>query len=162
MTKQHYVDLANYNSWANNIVFNWLTEITEAQWNQPIVSSFESIAATALHIASAEKAWLERFEQKPFTWLASSFIGSKEGLLEIWKKASIDLKSFVDKFDEKDLEQTLTFKRLNGEENTMPFYQMFAHVFNHSTYHRGQLVTMLRQVGFTNVGSTDILSYYRK
>ena len=40
--------------------------------------------------------------------------------------------------------------------------QVFAHVVNHGTYHRGQLVTMLRQVGFSNVGSTDLLGIYRR
>ncbi|WP_223233283.1 DinB family protein [Chitinophaga sp. CF418] len=32
---------------------------------------------------------------------------------------------------------------------------------NHSTYHRGQLVNMLRQVGFTQLSSTDLATYYR-
>jgi len=41
-------------------------------------------------------------------------------------------------------------------------YEILSHVFNHSTYHRGQLVTLFRQVGFTDVTSTDLLLYYRK
>jgi uncharacterized damage-inducible protein DinB len=39
---------------------------------------------------------------------------------------------------------------------------LFAHVVNHATYHRGQLVTMLRQVGFTDVSATDFLGFYKK
>jgi uncharacterized damage-inducible protein DinB len=60
-----------------------------------------------------------------------------------------------------ELTKNLDFKRLNGTAYSMPFYQLFAHVVNHATYHRGQLVTMLRQSGFVNVGSTDLLGYYR-
>ena len=64
-------------------------------------------------------------------------------------------------FDENNLQVNLDFKRLNGDAYSMPYYQMLAHVFNHSTYHRGQIVTMLRQVGFTDVGSTDMLGFFR-
>ena len=73
-----------------------------------------------------------------------------------------NLKSFIEKFDETKLPVNLSFKRLNGDPYEMPHYQVFAHVFNHSTYHRGQIVTMLRQVGFAGVGSTDMVGFFRK
>ena len=34
-------------------------------------------------------------------------------------------------------------------------------VMNHSTYHRGQLVTLLRGAGFTALSTTDLISFYR-
>ncbi|HRI20565.1 MAG TPA: DinB family protein, partial [Panacibacter sp.] len=71
------------------------------------------------------------------------------------------LKAFISEFDENELQTKLDFKRLNGDAYSMPHYQLFAHVLNHSTYHRGQLTTMMRQVGFTKVGSTDLLGFYR-
>ena len=69
---------------------------------------------------------------------------------------------FIDAFDESNFDTNLDFKRLNGDAYSMPYYQLFAHVVNHATYHRGQLVTMLRQAGFTNVSATDLLGVYRK
>ncbi|MEO5581794.1 MAG: DinB family protein, partial [Saprospiraceae bacterium] len=51
--------------------------------------------------------------------------------------------------------------RLNGEPYEMSFEHVFAHVFNHSTYHRGQILLMVRQVGYEQVGSTDMLGYFR-
>jgi uncharacterized damage-inducible protein DinB len=72
------------------------------------------------------------------------------------------LKKFVEGYNEDALMDKLVFRRINGDRYEMPHYQVFAHIFNHSTYHRGQLVTMLRQVGFTDVGSTDKLGFYRK
>jgi uncharacterized damage-inducible protein DinB len=47
-----------------------------------------------------------------------------------------------------------------GGEGQMEFQQTFSHVVNHSTYHRGQLVTLLRQTGFTQLSSTDLATYY--
>ena len=162
MTKQYFKELAEYNVWANNIVCSWLDQINDEQWNKEIISSFNSIQETVLHIISAEKAWLERFEQKPVEWLQFTYKGSKEEHIILWKKISANLKDFIDGFDESKLEEILDFKRLNGDAYSMPHYQLIAHVINHSTYHRGQLVTMLRQAGFTTVGSTDLLGVYRK
>jgi uncharacterized damage-inducible protein DinB len=35
------------------------------------------------------------------------------------------------------------------------------HVVNHSTYHRGQIATMLRQLG-TKAIPTDLIAYHRE
>ncbi len=160
MIKKYLIELADYNSWANDIVCNWLSQIDNTQWEKPIESSFSSIAKTCLHIASAEHAWYLRIERKPFEWIANSFNGEKEDLLKLWNEISTNLNQVAKSFDETNLTQILHFTRLNGEKKSQPFYQIFAHVFNHSTYHRGQLVTMLRQVGFTKVSTTDLLSFY--
>ena len=37
------------------------------------------------------------------------------------------------------------------------------HGMNHSSiYHRGQVVTMLREVGYTDISTLDMISYYRQ
>jgi uncharacterized damage-inducible protein DinB len=163
MNKEYFIQLAEHNIWANKIVHGWFNEITDEQWKRPIVSSFESIEATALHIAGAETAWQGRLnnEASP-VWLPNVFKGNKEELLPLWQKASAGLKAIVENFEVKKFEDSLQFKRLNGEQVSLKYYEIFAHVFNHSTYHRGQLVTMLRQVGFTGITSTDIMTYFRK
>jgi uncharacterized damage-inducible protein DinB len=162
MTKPYFIQLADYNCWANNIVCNWLSQISDAQWQQPVVSSFGSIQATVLHVICAEHIWVGRMAQSAnLDWLPASYKGSREQHIELWKNTAQRLKDFVTGIDENRLQLNFTFKRVSGEENTMPYYQTLAHVFNHSSYHRGQLVTMLRQVGFTGVQSTDLLNYYR-
>ncbi len=160
MTKTYFIELANYNIWANDIVCSWLEQISDEQWKQEVVSSFNSIQETVLHLISAEHIWVQRLDKLEKTeWLASTYKGTKEEHIALWKQASANLKKMVVDFDENNLPVKFDFKRINGEVNTLKYYQAFAHVFNHSTYHRGQLVTMLRQVGFTNVGSTDMLVF---
>jgi uncharacterized damage-inducible protein DinB len=161
MTKQYFKEIAEYNLWANTIVCDWLEQITDEQWNKEIFSSFNSIQETVLHIISAEKAWLQRFKKQPVEWLQSTYRGTKNEHIKLWKDNSAELKAFIDAFDENDFNKNLDFKRLNGDAYSMPYYQLFAHVVNHATYHRGQLVTMLRQAGFRNVSSTDLLGVYR-
>lgn len=162
MTKEYFKELAAYNIWANSIACGWIGQINDTQWNEEIVSSFNSIRETVLHIISAENAWLQRFHKKVHVeWIQSTFMGTKDEHIALWKKTSMAVKDFIDAFDEKELNTKLDFKRLNGKAYSMPYYQLFVHVVNHATYHRGQLVTMLRQAEYTNVSSTDLLAYYR-
>jgi uncharacterized damage-inducible protein DinB len=162
MNKAYFLELANYNIWANNKMIGWLSEINEVQFKQSIVSSFGSIAGNALHIASAEKVWLNRLEENPApTWLAGEFNGDRETLFTIWKKGSEEIKLFIQNFDENNLQNKLKFKRLNGDENELAYYQIFSHVLTHSIFHRGQFVTLLRQVGYTKVSGTDMLDFYK-
>lgn len=163
MTKQYFIELADYNMWANDLVLAWLDNINGEQWDKQVESSFNSIGETVLHIVSAESIWLERLNKlESPQWLQSTFEGTKDETTALWKKSSAGLKKFIDGFNESAIMDKLVFKRLNGDRYEMPRYQVFAHVFNHSTYHRGQLVTMLRLVGYADVSSTDMLIFFRK
>jgi uncharacterized damage-inducible protein DinB len=162
MNKKYFTTLAGYNHWADNSAIEWLTQINDEQWNQVITSSFSSIRQTAIHIASAEKIWIDFWRNVPDpVYLSAEFNGTKNDLIEIWKKASAGLKDFIDEYPEENYLQQVTVRKPNGEIGRIEFFQTLPHVINHSTYHRGQLVTMLRQVGFTKFSSTDLFTYYR-
>ena len=161
MSKAYFIELAEYNIWANAIAHSWLEQISDEQWERPIVSSFNGIHDTVLHVAGAEKIWLDRLNNiKEPVPLVTVFKGSKEELLDIWTLSAQGLKTFVENFEEKDLHGELTYKRINGQVFTNKYSHLFSHIFNHSTYHRGQLVTMLRQVGSTNTSSTDMIGFF--
>lgn len=139
---------------------DWLSQISEEQWSQKLIGSFESIEATAIHTAGAEKIWFERLHNQANSFLTLTFKGDKNALIEIWKNASENLTNYVSKTSEEDLKKIFAYKNLKGEDFSRVQYQAIAHVFNHSTYHRGQLVNYLRQVGFTEVGTTDLIYFY--
>jgi uncharacterized damage-inducible protein DinB len=162
MDKKYFMELAAYNNWADNTAMEWLHQITDEQWNQVITSSFSSIKQTAIHIASAEKIWVDFWEKVPDpVYLSGEFKGTKNDLIAIWEKASAALKFFVEKNPEENYRQHITFKYPRGGEGAMEFWQTFSHIINHSTYHRGQLVTLLRQAGFAKFSSIDLATYYR-
>ena len=161
MTKQYFMTLAEYNIWANDIVHSWLEKISDDQWAQTINSSFPSLSATALHTAGAETIWFDRLSKAAEPrWLPNMIKGDKKEVQDAWRNASASLKSFIENFDESKLEESVSFKRPDGNTYQLQHYQIFAHVFNHSTYHRGQIVTMLRQTGFTSVHSIDQSTYF--
>ena len=51
---------------------------------------------------------------------------------------------------------------LKREMFKQPVWQMILHVFNHGTYHRGQLINMLRQLGVEKISQTDFIVWSRK
>lgn len=162
MSKIYFIELSEYHIWANDRVCNWLERISEEQWNQPVVSSFNTLYETILHIAGAEKIWAERLLKNPRPEiLGETFHGSKEDLIKTWKEISLSLKRIIEAMPDDQFQQKLLFKNTKGIEYNQPYYQLLAHVINHTTYHRGQVVTMLRQVGFTDVTSTDMTTFFR-
>ena len=56
----------------------------------------------------------------------------------------------------------LRYRTFNGEEMESAFSQMLQHVVNHATYHRGQVTTMLRQLGAPAPKSQDLIRFYRE
>jgi uncharacterized damage-inducible protein DinB len=161
MNKKYFTGLAAYNCWADQIVMGWLDQIDQQQWNQIITSSFSSIRQTAIHIASAEKIWIDFWTMAPDpVYLSAHFDGTKQDLMDIWKETSQGLQNFINNYPEENYLQPVTFRYPRGGTGQLEFWQTFSHIINHSTYHRGQLVTLLRQVGFINLRSIDLATYY--
>src|ERR1700689_3822285 len=60
-----------------------------------------------------------------------------------------------------DLHRIVQYKTVAGTAQAQPLWQMLQHVANHSTYHRGQVTTLLRQLG-AKATSTDLIAFYRE
>lgn len=161
MTQQYFTALAAYNSWANDKAMAWLYELSNEQWEQLLTSSFGSVMQTAIHIASAEKIWIDFWTKAPNpVYLSSHFGGSKTELINTWKTASAEVYDFIKNCPEEHYNTPVTFVYPRGGSGQLLYWQTFVHILNHSTYHRGQLVTLLRQVGFTQMSSIDLATYY--
>ena len=59
---------------------------------------------------------------------------------------------------EQVLKEPITYENPPGTSWTYSVRQVLLHVVNHSTYHRGQVASMLRQLG-TVPPATDLLIY---
>ncbi|PWB23974.1 DinB family protein [Flavobacterium sp. HTF] len=161
MNADYFRMLADYTIWADTIVIEWLNQLNDDQWNQNITSSFSSIRQTALHIASAEKVWIDFWKCEPVpVFLAVDFNGTNKDLINIWREASKGMKKFIDECPEDNYLKDVIFSYPRGGEGKMQFWQTVSHIVNHSTYHRGQLVTLLRQIGLTNLSSIDLATYF--
>ena len=154
--------LAKYNLWANEQLAPRLQTLTEEQLHQHIESSFPSIVKTVAHIHGAEDVWRQRLlNVKPTTFYKLSDNAVGVGEVNKWMEASQRLTELILSYDENALVDTVDYYRFDGSAQNSFRWQMIQHCVNHSSYHRGQLITMMRQVGMTSVPGTDMISFYR-
>ena len=151
-------NLANYNSWANIQLILWLQNLSEINLNQPVKSSFSTIKLTLLHIWNAEKFWLSFLQNKPSEKFVESYEGNVDVFLNSITKQSIDLENYILSLNEEKLNEIVSIDTpwLKGDQ---PCSTFIYHVFNHSTYHRGQLITMGRGLGLVNPPNTDFSKF---
>ena len=149
----------SYNLWANKIILD-LLENNSSLLDKEVKSSFTSLRKTAYHIWSAEEIWHKRLngESPP------SLPQPGNDFSEFSKQLSLRSQSFIDRVKEKDEThfQTLcSYKDTRGNSYSNPQWQMIMHCMNHSTYHRGQIITLLRELGLTTIPPTDLIVYIR-
>jgi len=155
-------DHADYNLWANTQFVNWLKTKPLELMEREIPSSYPTLRDTLIHIWGAEQIWLERLRLiPPTTFLAHRFNGTVEDVFEGIVRQSEEFANYLQDLPDADFQEICTFKLLNGTEDSRPRSKMIHHCLNHSTYHRGQIVTMARTLGLTDPPSTDYIKYVR-
>jgi uncharacterized damage-inducible protein DinB len=153
---------AAYNVWANNRILKFAAGLNQEQLDIEIVSSFKTVRKTLYHIYDAEQIWYERIKQvKQIDWPPSKHFASDISLLELIK-SSENLQYLVNDLGLEGLKSKTHYKDLKGNEFETSNTDIFHHVFNHSTFHRGQVITMLRQLEATEIPSTDFIAYVRQ
>lgn len=161
--KELLLQYAKYNIWANKLLIDVMQSLDEGAVDREIVSSFPSVRATVYHMWGAEYIWLQRLQlaERP-GWLPTEFTGTFEEACAEWQKTSVAMLEFVEKqYDDVALAHVFQYYDLKKNSHKSPVYQTLQHVFNHATYHRGQLVTMLRQLGVAKIPATDFIAYTR-
>ena len=155
-------DYTTFNVWANTEIINWLKSKPLELMEQEVPSSYPNIKLTLLHIWGAEKIWLERLQGiTPSSFLSQTFQGSTEDVFEGLLQISVAFNDYVALLPTEELNEMHDFRLLNGTEDRRSRAHMIHHCMNHSTYHRGQIVTIARNLGFTDPPSTDFMRYLR-
>jgi len=151
-----FLELFDYNAWANRTIFDAAAQLPEEQYFRDLKSSYGGIHGTLAHIVWAEQLWLHRWVGKP-----NPAVPQGSDLKSVWEAVEAERGRFLADFTEERLEETRLVKPSSGGEYVHTYRQMFRHFINHSSYHRGQIVTFLRQLGH-KPPSTDLILYYRR
>lgn len=154
--------LYDFNSWANHRILDACASLTNEQFTRNLGNSFPSVRDTLCHICGAEWIWIERWHgHSPGALPNAADYPTLEALRDRWAGVERDLRDYVASLTPEDLQRILNFKTLAGVPYSQPLWQCLQHVANHGTYHRGQVITMLRQLEAKPVG-TDIIAFYRE
>jgi uncharacterized damage-inducible protein DinB len=162
MTPQEMRALFDYNAWANHRAMEAARRLTAEQFVRPMGSSFGSVRDTLGHIFGAEWLWLERFQgRSPASLPDTTQFKDAASLRERWDKHEPRLLGFVRGLTQSDLDRVMEYKTLKFGVYSNPLWQSMQHLANHGTYHRGQVTTLLRQLGAQPI-LTDLMHFYRE
>ncbi|HXC33231.1 MAG TPA: DinB family protein [Verrucomicrobiae bacterium] len=154
--------LFQYNAWADRRLLDACGQLSNEQFTRSLGSSFSSVRDTLAHLYGAEWIWNERFRGHSPTALPGGAgypdLASIRAKVEEMDQYFID---YVSKLSQQDLDRVIVYKTFGGQEFSNPLWQSLHQLTNHGTYHRGQVVTMLRQLGVKPV-STDLIGFYRE
>lgn len=153
-------DYARYNQWAHETLISWLRTKSTDLLEQTVPSSYPSIKLTLLHIWDTERFWLSVLQQTPApkSYIWEGFDGTLEDILQGIVAFSSEVREYIEGLSDDKITELVEFKSpwANGIRSRAEFLH---HAMTHSVYHRGQVITIGRNLGFTDAPMTDYNFY---
>jgi uncharacterized damage-inducible protein DinB len=148
MTVEDLGVLVDYHYWARDRMFDALTPLTADQFTQQLANSFPSLRDTVVHLDTADWGWhlLWRGQTLSDPPPADSF-PDLVSVQTAWREQENKVRGFVANLRD-------------GDVNV--FWPQLLHLVNHGSYHRGQVTTMLRQLGVKPPKSQDMVIFQRE
>jgi uncharacterized damage-inducible protein DinB len=162
MNLQDLRTMLDYHYWARDRLLDAIEPLRPEQLTRDLGSSFPSIRETVVHIYAAEVAWHSRWQgQSPTALMTSDAFPDVAAVRRAWTAHEVTMRAFVEQLGEEGISRVFEFTLLSGAAGSSPFWQMLQHIVNHASYHRGQVTTMLRQLGAAPAKSMDMVAFYR-
>lgn len=161
MTLAYLRALVDFHYWARDRMLQAVSVLDAVQYSRAVNGSFGSVRETLNHIYGAEVVWLRRWQGESPTAFPGQPPESVAALRAAWKQQERALRAFVATLDEQSIHRVVAYRSLAGVAGESAIWEMLVHVVNHATYHRGQVTTLLRQLGAVPPASTDLIAYFR-
>jgi len=155
--------LYEFNYWAHHRIFGVVKMLSQEQFTKNFGSSHGGIQGTLSHSMGAEEIWLKRWQGiNPTSFAKAEDYPTFDALAQHWETVEHEMMDFVHALkSDDDIRKTIVYKDLKGNEYSQLLWQIMQHLVNHTTYHRGQVVAMLRMLDVKPVG-TDLITFYRE
>ncbi len=152
----------DYIYWARDRVLAASAVLTPEEFTRDLGVSHRSFHETCVHMFGSERLWLTRWQGKSPTGRDNpADYPTIEAVVARWRQTEGETRAHLAAMHPGDEAKNITYTTLDGALVTYPFWQTALQVTNHSSYHRGQLVAMLRQLGKKGVG-TDLIMYFKE
>ena len=162
MNLQDLQTMLDYHYWARDRMFEALEPLTTEQVNRDMGNSFKSIRDTVAHLYAAEWAWYSRWQgTSPDKLLPADMFPDLAAVRLASTELEAKIRAYVEALGEANVTKVIEYKLLSGQPGASPVWQMVQHLVNHASYHRGQVTTMLRQLGAQPAKPLDMIAFYR-
>lgn len=153
--------LVDYHYWARDRVLDAAAALPPEQLTRDMGNSFRSIQDTLSHLYAAEWAWCLRWNGTSPKSFPPDVFTDVPALRAKWGELEAKVRAVLDRMGTEGLDRVIEYTMLNGDQRASVFWQMVQHVVNHASYHRGQVTTMIRQLGGTPPQGMDLITFYR-
>jgi uncharacterized damage-inducible protein DinB len=155
--------LIDYHYWARDRMLDAVEGLSPQQFIVELGGSCRSVRDTLAHLYGAEWIWYSRWHGEAPTALPTpELFPDFASVRQTWREHEKRMRAFIDALDDHGLERVISYKLLSGQPGASVMWQMIQHLVNHASYHRGQITTLLRQLGAAPPKSTDLITYYRE
>jgi uncharacterized damage-inducible protein DinB len=148
----YFKRLFQYNAWAQEKILAALGKIDPAALD-------EKTLEIAGHILLASRMWLNRLTGKPNIDLSQSL--SLPQSRALFEELKVGWKAYLGGLPESKLAEKVAYQTTQGKGYETVISDVLAHLVNHSTYHRGQLATLIKKSG-GEVPFTDFIAFVRE
>jgi uncharacterized damage-inducible protein DinB len=164
MRREDAMNLVDYHYWARDRMLDALEVLTPEQYSKDLASSFRSVRDTVVHTYGAEVNWYLRWVgNSPTAYPDVSEFSDLATVRAAWREHEQKVRLLVDSLaSANQLDRVLRYRTLDGQEMESAFSHMLQHMVNHGTFHRGQVTTMLRQLGAPAPKPQDLIRFYRE
>jgi uncharacterized damage-inducible protein DinB len=161
MSVQELQEWIQYHQWRINKVCANLKQVSTLQFLQPVKGSFASLSHLIGHIVSAESIWLARMNNEIEKFPKYEYFENTEVAGEIWKTVNKKFSEKLHNLSEEELAGTFSYSNSSGKTFTNTYQEALMHIFDHATYHLGQIAWIMRGMDIVPV-STNYIFYIRE
>ena len=162
MDIRYWMDLFDYNYWANDRLLRAAANLSHAQFVARVLPSHNSLRGTLVHVMSAEWIWLSRWRgTSPTAMLSEDSLPTLEAVRERWQQQKRNLRAFLATQNDESLERVVHYSNTQGAARAFPLWQLMAHLVNHGTQHRGEAAAMLTELGHSP-GDMDLILFLQE
>lgn len=149
-----------FNRWANSRLLTSSASLPADQFARDLGASHGSLHETWLHILWGEWLWLQRWRgESPKRRFDRRDFPDLGAIRAHWSLVERHQQDFIDDLADERLLEQVAYENIEGQRWEYPLQSMLQHVANHSSYHRGQVATLLRQLGRIPP-ATDFLIFF--
>jgi uncharacterized damage-inducible protein DinB len=153
MNAEDFRLLYDYNSWANHRTLETCSQLSAEQFTRDMGSSYRSVRDTLVHIMLVEWLWLERWHgRSPNSYAPTSEFPNLNSVRARWAEIDTDLLDYIASLTPEEVQRVVHHTTTAGVPQAAPLWQML---------HRGQITTLLRQLG-AKASGTDLITFYRE
>lgn len=154
MTREEISLHFSYSGWASRKLLDAALALPEDHQHREFNISHKSLMGTLEHIFFADRIWFSRV-------VDPKVLKSEDPWVVQWPEIQRRWENWAAALTHQDLKRIIDYKDLKGNPHSTPLWQIPLHVVNHATLHRGQAMSLLRQLGVAPP-PTDLIFYYRE